>query len=94
MSSAAVSLAAELRSAASRMALVDDIAETDAPHEVLYAVANTIGALSHPVAALCRRAAEQPGTSAATVAELATCERALDEAAAKVRLAMDCFRNR
>ncbi|MEU8848186.1 hypothetical protein AB0C70_18560 [Streptomyces sp. NPDC048564] len=60
----------DLRSAASRLALLNDIAETAAPAEVLYNIAGVLDALRHPVTAL--------GGTEATA-------KALTEAAAAVR---------
>ena len=87
----ATDLAAELRTTAARLALLDEVVDTDAPREVLYAIAKTVGALRHPVGALCRRAAEATHRDPQAVAELAACDAALAEAAAKVRFASDCF---
>ncbi|MET7621321.1 hypothetical protein [Streptomyces sp. NPDC005408] len=48
----AASHSLDLRAAASRLALLNDVANTGAPAEVLYNIAGNLDALRHPVTAL------------------------------------------
>jgi hypothetical protein len=48
--------------AVSRLALREDIADTEAPDRVLYALAGALGALQTPVQALSRRATDRQQT--------------------------------
>ncbi|MGW3145839.1 hypothetical protein ACWDG1_14385 [Streptomyces sp. NPDC001177] len=73
---ATAALSLDLRSAASRLALDENVTETAAPAEVLYNIAGTLDALRHPVTAL--------GGTDATL-------RALGDAATAVRELMDHY---